>query len=88
VVSKRVSLKDRKAQGKRGVDVLLDPEPDTAASDAPKLTKVTMYVRPSQVAAVESIQLNERKRTGSKPDKSDLYQEALDLLLAKYKVKE
>lgn len=84
MANKRVSLKDRKAQGKRGVDVLLDPEPE-ASSEPPRLAKVTWYVRPDQVAAVEEIQFNERKRTGKKPDKSDLIQEALDLLIEKYR---
>lgn len=50
-----------------------------------ELAKVTIYLRPDQVIAIESIQLQERKRTGSRPDKSELVQEALDLLISKYK---
>jgi hypothetical protein len=41
-------------------------------------------VRPDQVTGLEEIQLAERRRTGVKPDKSDLVQEALDLLIQKY----
>jgi hypothetical protein len=48
------------------------------------LTKVTLYIRSDQVTAIEEIQLAERKRSGKKPDKSDLIQEAIDLLVAKY----
>lgn len=50
-----------------------------------ELAKVTLYLRPDQVIAIESIQLQERKRTGSRRDKSVLVQEAIDLLIAKYK---
>jgi hypothetical protein len=48
---------------------------------------VTLYVRPDQVLAIEAIQLEARRRTGSRPDKSTLVQEALDLLIGKYKPK-
>ncbi|RYG64668.1 hypothetical protein EON80_18810 [bacterium] len=51
------------------------------------LSKVTLYIRPDQVIAIETIQLNERQKTGAKPDKSDLVQEALDLLTKKYGLK-
>jgi Arc/MetJ-type ribon-helix-helix transcriptional regulator len=50
----------------------------------PKLEKVTLYVRPEQVVHIEEIQLQQRRRTGKRPDKSDLVQEALDLLIQKY----
>jgi hypothetical protein len=50
----------------------------------PKLEKVTLYVRPEQVLHIEEIQLQQRRRTGKRPDKSDLVQEALDLLIQKY----
>jgi hypothetical protein len=50
-----------------------------------ELAKVTLYVRPDQVVAIEAIQLNERMRTGRRRDKSSLVQEALDLLINKYK---
>jgi len=46
--------------------------------------KVTLYVRPDQIIGIETIQLQERKRTGIRPDKSALVQEALDLLISKY----
>ena len=51
-----------------------------------ELSKVTLYVRPDQIIAIEAIQLSERKRTGQRRDKSALVQEALDLLVRKYKI--
>lgn len=48
------------------------------------LSKVTLYIRPDQVLTIETIQLVERQKTGNKPDKSTLVQEALDLLREKY----
>jgi len=45
---------------------------------------VTLYVRPDQVMSLEEIQLQQRRVTGKKPDKSDLVQEALDLLIQQY----
>jgi hypothetical protein len=53
-------------------------------STKPVLAKVTLYIRPDQVVAIEKIQLEQRQKTGRKPDKSDLVQEALDLLEQKY----
>lgn len=50
----------------------------------PKLQKVTFYVRPEQILKLEEIQLQERRRTGRRRDKSDLVQEALDLLIQRY----
>ncbi len=86
MANKRVSLKDRRAKDRRGVDALFgdDGSPVAPPEEKPRLAKVTMYVRPEQVEAVEEIQFSERKRTGQKPDKSDLFQEALDLLIARY----
>ena len=46
--------------------------------------KVTIYVRPDQVKMIERIQFQEWERTGKRPEKSTLVQEALDLLAAKY----
>lgn len=83
-MGKRTSLSERRAQDKKGVDVLFEEEHPAPTEMKPKLAKVTMYVRTEQLLAVEEIQLNERKRTGKRLDKSDLYQEALDLLIAKY----
>lgn len=57
-----------------------------AAAKTPQnkeLAKVTIYIRPDQVIGIESIQLQERKRTGNRPDKSALVQEAIDLLISK-----
>jgi hypothetical protein len=48
------------------------------------LQKVTIYVRPEQIIQLEEIQLQERRRTGVRPDKSALVQQALDLLIKHY----
>jgi hypothetical protein len=55
-----------------------------APAQKPVLQKVTLYVRPEQTIQLEEIQLRERRRTGTRPDKSALVQEALDLLAQKY----
>lgn len=60
------------------------PARPPSARPATRLEKVTLYVRPDQVISIEEIQLKERLRTGQKPDKSDLVQEALDLLIQKH----
>ena len=81
---KRVSLSERRLQDRRGIDALIPDALTPPARRAGKLAKVTLYVRPDQVTGLEEIQLDERRRTGAKPDKSDLVQEALDLLMRKY----
>lgn len=85
--SKRVSLKDRRTQDRKGMDAIFESSPPTQLNRTTKesLAKVTLYIRPDQVVAIEDIQLAERKSTGKRPDKSDLIQEALDLLIKKYK---
>ena len=95
--SSRTSLKDRRERDARGVDLIFNGpeggEGDTGsapgdgpqAAAKPVLAKVTIYVRPEQVTAIEEIQLAERKRTGKRRDKSELVQEALDLLIARYR---
>ena len=96
-MSKRVPLSARREQDKKGVNAFFEPPAPAEGSnqEAPapapptvqaELVKMTMYVRPDQVVALESIQLAERKRTGKKPDKSALTQEAFDLLIAKYQL--
>jgi hypothetical protein len=88
--SKRIPLSERRTQDRRGIDAILgEPAQETSAPGPPpeprkKLEKVTLYVRPEQVMQLEEIQLQERRRTGRRPDKSDLVQEALDLLIQKY----
>ena len=81
---KRISLSARRLQDRRGIDALIPDALTPPARRAGKLAKVTLYVRPDQVTGLEEIQLDERRRTGAKPDKSDLVQEALDLLIKKY----
>jgi hypothetical protein len=89
-MTKRTTLSDRRNQDRKGIDAILTGTgPETsegqgAPESRPKLEKVTLYVRPDQVLQVEEIQLQERRRTGRRPDKSDLVQEALDLLIQKY----
>ena len=86
----RVSLKDRKSRDSKGVDALIK---STGArkekqKGRPEGTiKTTVYLRPDQVEAIEEIQLQQRKRTGKKPDKYALAQEAFDLLSRKYGLK-
>ena len=86
-MSKRVSLNERRAADLKGVDAIITAteSKESSRQDQPQpLTKVTLYIRSDQVTAIEEIQLAERKRSGKKPDKSDLIQEAIDLLVAKY----
>jgi hypothetical protein len=61
------------------------PPVSPTAAERQTLAKVTLYIRPDQVEAIEEIQLAQRRKTGKKPDKSDLVQEALDLLAEKYR---
>lgn len=87
---KRVSLNDRRAIDSKGIDAIIKPtisdneDITPPAGESFKLKKITLYIRPDQVTTIEEIQLSERKRTGQKPDKSDLIQEAIDLLVEKY----
>ena len=60
------------------------PTEENGAERTPSLAKVTLYVRPEQVLAIEEIQVKERRRTGRRRDKSELIQEALDLLIERY----
>ncbi len=48
------------------------------------LVKATFYLAVDQITTLEVIQLNQRKNTGSKPDKSSLVREAINLLAEKY----
>jgi hypothetical protein len=84
-MAKRVSLVDRRDQGRRDAGAIARKTAvGGAEKPVKKLVKVTLYVRPEQVVNLEEIQLQERRRTGNRPDKSDLVQEALDLLIQKY----
>lgn len=49
------------------------------------IVKVTLYIRRDQIEAIEEIQLAQRRKTGTKPDKQDLIQEAVDLLIKAYR---
>ena len=94
-MSKRVSLSTRRNVDRKGVDVLFEDSgektvslavPETKSTEPQKqeLVKITLYVRPDQVAALEEIQLAIRKSTGQKAKKNDLVQEAFDLLIEKH----
>lgn len=82
---KRVPLSERKLNSPKGVDAVIQPtENEPPETNEKPLEKVTLYIRPEQVIAIEQIQLAQRQRTGKKPKKSELVQEALDLLIEKY----
>ncbi len=85
-MSKRISLGERRLQDKKGIDALIQSTGEPKQTEK-SLVKATYYIRPEQVVALESIQLEERQKTGKRKDKSELVQEALDLLFAKYRVK-
>jgi hypothetical protein len=74
----RAAGRGKQATAAKARQVTAAPLPATG------LAKVTLYVRPDQVVAIEAIQLQERRRTGIRPDKSALVQEGLDLLIRKY----
>ena len=82
---KRVPLNQRKNSTPKGVDAVIRPtENEAIESNEKTIEKVTLYIRSEQVIALEQIQLAQRKHTGKKPKKSELVQEALDLLIEKY----
>lgn len=80
---KRVPLDERLKKKSKPLDSVFEP----SESPKPILKKLTAYILPEHYIALEEIQLNELKRTGEKPDKSDLFQEALELLINKYNTK-
>jgi hypothetical protein len=89
-MTKRIPLNERREHDRKGIDAIVtDTTPPQETSSQPgskkQVLKVTIYVRPEQVTELEEIQLAERRRTGKRPDKSDLVQEAIDLLVQKYK---
>ncbi len=63
------------------------PTKDYNVSKDPNLVKMTIFIRNDQMIELEQIQVDERRRTGIKPDKYLLAQEAYDLLIQKYKKK-
>lgn len=85
-MNKRVPLSQRRADDQKGVDALFEPTAPASRGGEPKekLIKATYYIRPEQVIALERIQLAERQRLGKRRDKSELVQEALELLIARY----
>lgn len=87
-MSKRVPLSARRARDKKGgLDALIRPTGGERKREEKPLVKATYYIRPEQVVALETIQLEERQKTGKRKDKSELVQEALDLLIGKYQMK-
>lgn len=82
---KRVSLSERRATDRKGIDLLFESgEKPVEPKKKQEVAKVTLYIRPEQVLAIEKIQLAERERTGQRKDKSVLIQEAIDLLVEHY----
>ena len=49
-------------------------------SQTPKRVKVTVYLNPEDVIAVDELQIAEFKRTGKKPEKSELVSRAIQML--------
>lgn len=82
VPSKRTSLKQR-----RGIDAIFESEPAPAANTpdvSQQPVKLTVLLPQYIHWGIEQIQLDERRRRGTKPEKYTLAKEAFDLLLAKY----
>jgi hypothetical protein len=88
VPSKRTSLKQR-----RGIDAIFEgqkaaqkpaaaPPPDVSQQAVKLTVLLPQYIH----WGIEQIQLDERRRSGVKPEKYALAKEAFDLLLAKYGV--
>ncbi len=92
-MAKRASLKDRRMNDQKGFDAIFEDTTEEkhetkkkATENKESLVKATFYLAVDQITTLEMIQLNQRKETGSKPDKSSLVREALDLLAEKYKL--
>lgn len=78
---KRVSLEER-LNKKKPIDTVFESTENETIK--PTLKKMTVYIPPEQYVSLEEIQLAELKRTGHKPDKSELFKEAIELLVRKY----
>ena len=48
--------------------------------ETPKRIKVTVYLNPDDVVAVDELQIAEFKKTGKKPEKSEIVSRAIQLL--------
>ncbi len=59
-------------------------KPSAQDPDAPGLVKATFYLAPDDIIALEELQLQIRKRTGRKANKSELMREAIALLIKEY----
>ena len=57
---------------------VLTPKPQDV--EAPKRVKKTIYLRPEVDLLVTQLQLEEQRRTGVRPDRSDLMEEGILLL--------
>jgi hypothetical protein len=49
-------------------------------SGTPKRVKVTVYLNPDDVVAIDEMQIAEFKKTGRKPEKSELVSRAVQML--------
>ena len=60
------------------------PTSKDSEGTAPGLVKATFYLAPDDIIALEELQLQIRKRTGRKANKSELMREAIALLVKEY----
>ncbi len=61
----------------RRSDIQTSEQPDV---ETPKRIKVTVYLNPDDVVAVDELQIAEFKKTGKKPEKSEIVSRAIQLL--------
>ncbi len=61
----------------RRSDISTSEHPDV---ETPKRIKVTVYLNPDDVVAVDELQIAEFKKTGKKPEKSEIVSRAIQLL--------
>lgn len=71
----RRTMRERPALFKRSDSQMLE-QPDSK----PVRVKVTVYLQPDDVVAIDELQIAEFKKTGKKPEKSELVSRAIQLL--------
>jgi hypothetical protein len=72
----RRTMRDRPALFKRS-----DSQPvDQLDGSTPKRVKVTVYLQPEDVVAIDEMQIAGFKKTGKKPEKSEIVSRAIQLL--------
>lgn len=90
-MAKRASLKERRVADQQGLNAIFQNPTEEITESENKISenkesfiKATYYLELDQITVLETIQLKQRKETGSKPDKSSLVREAISLLAEKY----